>query len=126
MDTLARDILARLRWRTFVAKGVLLGLLASASAAIVLLLMQPDVWRMQWPGLAGTRYWAYLGLGALTMGSLLMALGGHRHARRALVAVALAVLGFEALVMGPGPHLLRVPFATLLAFWASGVIRPRQ
>lgn len=126
MDTMAREVLARMRWRLWIAKGVVLGLLASASAAIVLLLMQPAAWRMQWPALEGTRYWSYLGLGLLTIMSLLMLLGGHRQGRAVLVAVAVAVMAFEALVLGIGPHLLRVPVATALAWWAGGVIQPRR
>ena len=126
MDTVTRDIFSRLRWREWIAKGVLLGLLASATAGLVLLCMRMELWFEQWPMLRGAGWWVYFGLGLMTTVSLLMTLARHRHARTALLISAALVLMFEAFLLGPGIHMARVPIATALAWWASSVLPPRS
>ena len=125
MDTVTRDIVSRLRWREWIAKGVLLGLLASATAGLVLLYLRMELWFEHWPMLRGTGWWVYFGLGVLTLISLLLTLARHRHARTGLLVSAALMLMFEAFLLGPGFHLARVPIATALAWWASSVLPPR-
>ncbi len=126
MDTVTRDIVRRLPWREWIAKGVLLGLLASATAGLVLFCLKMELWLEQWPMLRGIGWWVYLGLGVLTMVSLLMTLARHRHARATLLVAATLVLMFEVFLLGPGVHMARVPIATALAWWASMVLPPRS
>lgn len=122
MDAMTRDILARLRWRQWIAKGTLLGLLAATSAGTWLIAMRADPWQRKWPTLIGPAHGAYVGLGVLTAITLLLTLGKFRHAVPVLIAVGAIVLVFEWVVLGTGLHLLRVPLATALAVWASRVI----
>lgn len=119
MDSVSRDILRRLRWRQWIAKGILLGLLASTSVALFLIATQPAVWQQRWPALVGTAYQVYLGIGAMTLVSLLTALGRWRHGPALIILAALVALAFEWTVLGAGPHLLRLPLAAVLGFWAA-------
>ncbi|MBK8284539.1 MAG: hypothetical protein IPK97_06425 [Ahniella sp.] len=125
MDTVTRDILSRLRWREWIAKGVLLGLLGSATAGLLLLFLRMELWFEQWPMLRGTGWWVYLGLGVLTTTSLVLTLVRHRYARPSLLISAALILLFETFLFGVGFHLARVPIATALAWWASSVLPPR-
>jgi len=122
MDAMTRDILARLRWRQWIAKGSLLGLLAATTAGTWLIAMRADPWQRKWPALIGPAHGAYVGLGVLTAVTLLLALGKFRFALPLLIVVGAIVLVFEWIVLGPGLHLVRVPLATALAVWATRVI----
>ncbi|AVP95800.1 hypothetical protein C7S18_00670 [Ahniella affigens] len=125
MDSVTRDILRRLRWRQWVAKGILLGLLAATSVALLLIATEPATWQQRWPALVGTAYQVYLGIGVLTLISLLVALGRWRHSPVLIVLAAFVAIGFELLVLGPGPHLLRLPLAAALGYWAARtLLRP--
>lgn len=125
MDAMAREVLRRLRWRQWIAKGVLLGLLAATTMALILILTQTALWQQRWPALVGTAFQVYVGIGVATWISLLTALARWRRSPLLIVLVALVALVFEVMVLGLGGHLLRLPVAALLGVWAARtLLRP--
>lgn len=119
MDAMGRDIMRRLPWRKWIAKGVLLGLLASTSVALYLIAAKAELWQQRWPGLVGTAYQVYLGIGGFTLISLLTALARWRHSPILILLATIVAIAFELSVLGAGPHLLRLPIAGGLGFWAA-------
>lgn len=60
-----------------------------------------------------------MALGAGTLLTLLAVLSRLRNAMPAVILTSMAVFGFESLVLGLGPHLLRIPLSLLLVAWAN-------
>lgn len=114
----AREAWRRLPWRRWIAGGILLGLAAASVLGVVALWIRREWLLIAHPGLADT-WILYLGLGGAQLLALVALLARRRHALRAVVLLSALIFAFEALQIGLGLHLLRLPAALLLVLWAD-------
>jgi hypothetical protein len=125
MQSPAREAWRRLPWTRWLARGTLLGLCAATVLALAIFPNQRETLVIRHPLLAQT-WWIYMALGAATLLTLLAVLSRLRHAAAAMALLSVIVLVFELLVLGTGPHLLRIPVSLLLVIWADRVLRQSQ
>lgn len=118
----AREAWRRLPWRRWIARGTLFGL---SAAAMLNLILFSRVLPELMPRHALLPAWSWLGLvfGVLNLLALAAALAGWRSARLVLCIAAALSFGFEFVVLGAGPYLLRIPLALAAALWATGALR---
>jgi hypothetical protein len=118
----AREAWRRLPWRRWVARGALLGLCAATALALAAIYTQRAALVARHALLAPT-WWIYIALGASTLLALLAVLSRLRHAMPAVILLSALAFVFEMIVLGPGPHLLRIPVSLLLVMWADRALR---
>lgn len=100
------------------ARGILLGLCGATVFGIAAFVTQRAAVIAAHPGLAGA-WLFYVGLGVASLLALIAMLARRRHALPALALVSVVVFVFEALQIGWGLHLARIPIALILVFWAD-------
>jgi len=123
MQSPQREAWARLPWRRWVGRGVLLGLAAALLVGVVALLDAREPLIARHAGLAV--WWpAYVALSVAGFVAVAALLARWRYALPALATVQLAQFIAEAALIGWGPHLLRIPVVLGLAAWASHVRGP--
>jgi hypothetical protein len=125
MQPSTREVWRRLPWQRWLARGALLGLCAATVLALAAIFTQRASLVTRHPLLAQT-WWIYLALGLATLLSLLAVLSRLRHAVLAVAILSAVAFVFESLVLGFGPHLMRIPLSLLLVIWADRALRVRE
>ncbi len=114
----AREAWRRLAWRRWIARGILLGICAATAFGIAALSIHRESVIIAHPNLAGA-WILYLGLAGASLLALVALLARRRYALRSVILISAPIFAFEAVQIGWGLHLLRIPVALLLVLWAD-------